>query len=225
MKKTVLNRILDLVFIIIFNTIFFMVGGTEHQPSVWISYAFIHFAYVMIMLTPLFVRNSSSASVFKFTLGSISSAYFFVEFIVGIIFILMKLKTIKLPFIVQIIIFGVYAIMLLSIMIVNENTADSIERHETELKFVKESCAKLKFLMGATDDAGLKKSIEKAYDLIHSSQVKSNIAVRNMELDIIRLIESLIYQVQNGRNDEAQKTVSQILFTVNERNTQLKLMN
>ncbi|MBQ6907068.1 MAG: hypothetical protein IJQ28_01705, partial [Clostridia bacterium] len=200
-------------------------GGTEHPTSVWLSYAFIHFAYLMVILTPVLVRNSSSASVFGFALGSISATYFFVEFFVGIIFIFLKLESVKIPFIVQIIIFGFYAAMLLSHMLANENTADSIERHEVELKFVKECSAKLKFLMDNTQDAGLKKSIEKAYDTVHASQVKSNIAVRNIELYVMKLIETLISQVRSGATEQAKSTVSQIIHSVNERNTQLKLMN
>lgn len=225
MKKTVLTILLDLVFVVIFNTVFFMAGGTSHPASVWISYAFIHFAYLMVILTPLLVRNSSSAAVFGFALGSVSSTYFILELIVGIIFILVKPEKINIPFIVQIIIFGFYAIMLLSHMLANENTADSIQRHETELRFVKESSAKLKFLMDNTTDAKMKKTVEKVYDVIHASQVKSNIAVRGIELEILKMIETLICQVQNSSNDEAQNTASQILRATNERNTQLRLMN
>lgn len=225
MKKMILNILLDLIFIVIFNTVFFMAGGIDHPASVWLSYAFIHFAYLMVILTPVLVRNSSSASVFGFALGSISSTYFFIELVTGIIFIIAKPETMKIPFIVQIIIFGIYAVMLLSHMIANENTADSIERHEVELRFVKESSSKLKFLMDNTDDASLKKSIEKAYDVVHASQVKSNIAVRSIELEAIKLIETLTSQVRSGAAEQAQSTVSQLVFTVNERNTQLKLMN
>lgn len=225
MKKTVLTILLDLVFVAIFNTVFFMAGGTSHPASVWISYAFIHFAYLMVILTPLLVRNSSSAAVFGFALCSVSSTYFILELIVGIIFILVKPEKINVPFIVQIIIFGFYAVMLLSHMLANENTADSIQRHETELRFVKESSAKLKFLMDNTTDAKMKKTVEKVYDAIHASQVKSNIAVRGIELEILKMIETLICQVQNSSNDEAQNTASQILRATNERNTQLRLMN
>lgn len=37
-KKTILTILLELIFVILFNVIFFMVGGTEHEASVWISY-------------------------------------------------------------------------------------------------------------------------------------------------------------------------------------------
>lgn len=225
MKKTILSILLDLIFVVIFNIIFFVAGGTDHVASVWISYAFIHFAYIMVLVTPLLVRKSSSAAVFGFALGSISSMYFFIELIVGIIFIFAKTETVKIPLVVQVIMFGIYAIMLLSNMIANENTADSIQRHETELKFIKESSAKLKFLMDNTTDTSLKKSIEKAYDVVHASRVKSNIAVRSIELDTIKLIDALTQQVRTGENERARETISRIISNVNERNTQLNLMN
>ena len=86
-KKSVLWILLDLVFLIVFNIVFFVMGGAQHPASVWISYGFIHFAYIMLVVTPFLIRKSSSAAVFGFSLYSISSAYFFAAFIVGVIFI------------------------------------------------------------------------------------------------------------------------------------------
>lgn len=42
-KKRILWILLDLVFLIIFNTIFFMLGGVHNKTSVWVAYGFIHF--------------------------------------------------------------------------------------------------------------------------------------------------------------------------------------
>ena len=41
-RKSVLWTLLDLVFLIAFNLIFFIVSGLTHTISVWISYTFIH---------------------------------------------------------------------------------------------------------------------------------------------------------------------------------------
>ena len=87
-KKNVLWILLDLVFLVVFNVVFFVASGTQHPASVWISYGFIHFAYIMLLVTPFLIRKSSSAAVFGFSLYSISSTYFFVAFIAGIVFIL-----------------------------------------------------------------------------------------------------------------------------------------
>ena len=50
-----LQAIIGLVFLIIFNAIFFIIGGVRHNVPVWIAYSFIHFAYLMLLLTPKFI--------------------------------------------------------------------------------------------------------------------------------------------------------------------------
>lgn len=74
MKKVILWVLLILVFLIVFNTIFFLVGILPHPLSVWLSYGFIHLAYLMVILTPLLTRKSSSASIFGASIFTISCA-------------------------------------------------------------------------------------------------------------------------------------------------------
>ena len=221
-KKSVLWILLDLVFLIVFNIVFFVMGGAQHPTSVWISYGFIHFAYIMLVVTPFLIRKSSSAAVFGFSLYSISSAYFFAAFIVGVIFIAAHPENYKWSLIVQVVIAGFYAIMLISNMIANEHTADSIERHEMELQYVKESSAMLKGIMEMASDKTLKKKIEKAYDLLHSSQVKSSGAVRDYEVTVMDLIEVLEQNVARNDVAAANTTLDKIMKNANERNRRLR---
>ena len=188
-KKNFLWVILDLIFLVIFNVVFFVISGTEHPASVWISYGFIHLAYIMLLITPKLIRKSSSSSVFGFSLYSISSTYFLVEFIIGVIFIFAKPESYKVSLVVQIITFGIYAAMLISHMIANEYTADNIERHELELQYVKNCSAQLKGIMNQVEDKNIKKKVEKAYDTLHSSPVRSNNTARDYELTVMDLIE------------------------------------
>ena len=109
MKKTVLWVLLDLVFVIVFNVVFFVAGGVEHNPSVWISYAFIHLAYLMVLITPLLIRNSSSSAVFGFSIYTISTTYFFIEFVVGLVFIFLNLDTVQLAIIIQVVLAGLWS--------------------------------------------------------------------------------------------------------------------
>ena len=125
-KNSVLWIILDLIFLVVFNTVFFVAGGFDHPASVWISYGFIHFSYLMVIITPFLIRKSSSAAVFGFSLYSISSAYFLLEFVVGLIFILIKSDSFKAALVVQIIIAGFYGVLLISNLIANESTAESV---------------------------------------------------------------------------------------------------
>ena len=224
-KKNVLWLLLDLVFLVIFNVVFFVLGGTEHPASVWISYGFIHFSYIMLMITPKLIRKSSSSAVFGFSLYSISSAYFLIAFIVGVIFVFVRSESYKVSLVSQVIIAGLYLIMLISHMIANEHTADSIERHEMELQYVKESSAKIKGIMGSVEDRKLKKQIEKAYDLIHGSQTKSNNAARDYELTVMDLLEVLEQNIKRNDLVAASTTLDKIIKNAEERNRRVPLGN
>lgn len=224
-KKNVLWLILDLIFLVIFNIVFFVIGGTDHPASVWISYGFIHFAYLMLLVTPKLIRKSSSSAVFGFSLYSISSTYFLIALITGVVFILVRSESFKISLVVQIIIAGIYAIMLVSHMIANEHTADSIERHEMELQYVRESSASLKSIMNRVEDKKVKKQIEKAYDLIHSSQVKSNNSARDYELTVMDLIEVLEQNISRNDLVAASTTIEKIIRNADERNRRVRLGN
>ena len=131
MKKiNILWIILDLVFLVIFNVLFFVLGGAEHNVSVWVSYGFVHFAYFMLLLTPALIHKGKSAAVFGFSLYSISAAYFLVELVTGTVFILVSPDDYVAALLVQFCFAGLYGVVLVSQIIANVHTAYAEERRQ-----------------------------------------------------------------------------------------------
>lgn len=226
MKKTKkFWYLLDSIFLIVFNLYFFLLKDTDQPASVWISYASIHLAYLMLLTTPYFVRKGSVSVDYGRPLFVITTSYFFLALIVGVVFIALSPESITVALLVQVTIAAIFAILLLTNLIANEHTADNIERHEIELKYVKESSSKLDALLKQISDNTIRKKVEKAYDLIHSSQVKSSNNVKSIELDVICEIDNLEKALQNNNPDKIQMAVDKICNLANERNRQLKLLN
>ena len=224
-KKSILYILLDLIFLVIFNVVFFVASGTEHPASVWISYGFIHFSYIMILITPLFVRKSSSAVIFGFSLYSISSTYFFVEFIIGLIFIFIKSESYKPALITQIILAGIYAILLISNMIANENTADSLEKHEDEVAYIKNVSSRVKLLVGKANDKKANKEIERVYDLLHSSPTRSTSTVKLIEEQIKNMIIDLEDAVRANDYTTIITVSGELISLIEERNRKIRISN
>lgn len=222
-KKSVLGILLDLVFLVVFNCAFFIAGGTDHTASVWISYGFIHFAYVMVLATPFLIRKNSSAVVFGFTLYSISSAYFLLEFVVGLVFVFMKSESCKPALVAQIIITGIYAILLLSHLIANENTANSVERHEKEVAYIKNASSQVKSLIGKSADKKANSEIERAYDMLHSSPSKTAAAVQSTELDVMDRITELENAVSDQNTARIITIAKEIVALMEERNRKIRM--
>ena len=223
-KQNVLWALLDLIFLIVFNVVFFVVGGTEHQPSAWLSYGFIHFAYLMVLVTPFLTRKSSNASVFGFALYSIAATYFLIELVVGAVFIVLNQDDIKIALVVQIILAGIFLVMLLSHMIANEKTADAVVRKEAEVSYIMTAATRLKGQLGATGDKQTDKTIEKAYDLVRTSPMKSDPSVSQYELSILDAIDGLEMAASKKELQMVRDYAAQIINSANERKQRLRLV-
>ena len=222
MKKNILWILLDLVFLVVFNIVFFLLGGGEHPASVWISYGFIHFAYLMVLATPFLIRESSSEAVFGFALYSVLTVYFLVEFVVGLIFIFVKSDSYKAALVIQTIIVGIYAVCLISNIIANESTADSAVQHEAETAYIRQAAAAIKPLMGKMNSEAANRKIEHLYDALHASPTKSSPMVQTLEADIERKTRTLRKATADGCENEVNEIVEEITTLVEERNEILK---
>lgn len=222
-KKSVLWIILELVFLIVFNTVFFVAGGFEHPASVWLSYGFIHFAYIMVIATPFLIQKNSSAAVFGFSLYSVSSTYFLMEFVVGLIFIFFRQESVKAALIAQVIIAGIYAVILISHLLANESTADSVERREEEVSYIKTAASRVKALIGKLDNKKANKEVEKVYDLLHSSPTRTISSAHSLEMEIKNKISELEGVVATKDNDAVIALAGELLQTIEERNHKIRL--
>lgn len=222
-KQSVLWALLDLVFLAVFNVVFFVVGGIEHSASVWMSYGFIHFAYLMVLITPFLIRKGSNSAVFGFSLYSIAAAYFFVELIIGIVFIFLNQGDFKPALVVQAILAGVFLAMLLSHLIANERTADDVDRKAAEVDYIKTASARLKSIQNATGDKSADKALEKAYDVVRTSPTKSNAAISSYELKLLDAIELLEVAANANDIEQVKACTAEVITTANERNQRLRL--
>ena len=224
-RKNVLTLLLELVFLVVFNLVFFVVGSLPHKASVWISYVCIHFAYLMVLATPFLNRKNLNPSIFGVSLESISATYFFVEFVVGLFFILIARNWLKACLVSQIVIAGIYAAILLIKLITNEQTADKVAKREAEVAYIKNAASELKALVGKTSDKKANKAIEKAYDAVHASPVKSSATVEETEKRISCTVAELSDAVKRNDATYIIALANEIIELTNKRNQQLSLEN
>ena len=76
-------------------------------------------------------------------------------------------------------------------MIANEYTADSVERHEDEVAYIKNAASRVKMLIGKASDKKDNKEIERVYDLLHSSPSRSIAIVKSLEEQIKMVLRIL----------------------------------
>lgn len=200
-------------------------GAKEHYTSVWVSYGFIHFAYLILLLTPFFIRQGTFSVDYSRPLYLISSLYFIITLVVGVIFIVIEPEKSVAAWLTQIGLLGVFAAWFTSNLIANEHTANAIEKHEKEVQYVKTVSAQLKLSLSQMNDSKTKKQVEQLYDYIHSSPTKSSSGVSTIEQDIMDELKYLFTAISQNDNLMAAQSANKILEMAKERNQKLYLLN
>ena len=114
---------------------------------------------------------------------------------------------------------------MISNMIANEHTAEAEEKRQFEIDYVKNATAEMASLLSRISDRETKKKVEKVYDAINSSPVKSHPNVSSLESQILVAITELRNSISETENKTVQNQADALLTIVNERNRQLKLCN
>lgn len=221
-KQSVLWALLDLVFLAVFNVVFFVAGGTNHPASVWLAYAFIHFSYLMVIVTPLLIRGGSAAAVFGFSLYSLAGYYFIAELIVGTVFIFLAQEDLRLSLVVQVIIAGVYLVLLFSHMLANEKTAESQMRKEAEVTLLKAASSKLQGLLNASDDKETARLIRKLYDTVKASPTRTSAVASQYEYALMDSIEAMEQAATSGDDASLKNSANGAMDAIVKRNRALR---
>jgi len=226
MKKTeIFWYIIDSIFLLVFNLYFFQLKGGSQPTSVWISYSSIHISYMMLLITPYLFKIGRNYVDFSRPIYAITTIYFFISLIVGVVFVILSQDSYTLALLAQITVIAIFTIILLTNLIINDRSVKDFELHENEIKYVKEASSKIKTLLNQITDNSNRKKVEKLLDLLNSSQVKSSNFVKSIEEEIIREIDNIEKAISQENFDNIQTVLDKVCNLANERNRLLKLSN
>ena len=256
-KFWVVNNIIFLIILVIFDVLFIVLRSDGYKLSAWISFAFAHFAFFMVTITPLLVTRKRKLLSFELPLNlALSGIYFSLAIIVASFFVIASVDTPSTIEIVrlywkfippnlqiigilaetllrspvfalmsQLVIAGLYGILLLVNVVANKQTAEALEKRQVQIDYIKVASTKLKMILDRVEEKETKKIVEKAYDAVYSSPVKSHPSIEHMESGIVNCIDELGSEVSAGNKEKIIFLANSLLTTVNERNLQLKSLN
>ena len=223
MKKNILLFAILSIFLIIFNLLFFLFVNIEnYHNSLWISYGFIHFSYLIFVLSIFINKKGSGSNGYSASTIFITWKYFVLELIVGSAFVFLNLESITIALSSQAILAAIFIILWLSNLLANEHTADSMTRQEQEIAYIRDCSYKLRLLSQNSSDLSTRKIIDKCYDAVSSSPTKSNRNVYDIEINILNTISEFENAVLTDNKESIKMLSTKILKMVTERNIKLK---
>ena len=220
-SKQIMRTVVYIGYIIIYNLIFFTKGGLDSSAAGWIAYGFVWLAILVSYIAPLYCKNYKRIPENLVTNYTFSWIYSAVTIIFNAIVILLKIKSVPVTLILNLIFAVVYLQQLFISLRVNYEVETNLERTDAERQFVRDVSKKLQMCRQLTEDAALKKEIEKAYDAVRSCPLKSNDMAMNYEIKIIGLVDTLETRLDANQTGEISGIVQEIVSNVKKRNAML----
>lgn len=226
MKKVkTLKILINLAILLLINVIYFGVWGLDHSASAWISYVFIHFSFLVVLVAPFLAEKGTQYVMSRNSIYTITSTYFAVEFVIGTIFIVWSPAGYKLPLFSQFAIMIGFVVALFINAIADTYTAQAAERHQDEMVYIRGCSMKLKELLSEVKGKNNYRKIQKLYDLISTSPARSCATTKSLENQVVRELECLENAVRSENDVLIDASANKIERLANERNRILQVKN
>lgn len=222
MKSKVFKVIISLLFLVIFNVLFFVLGGTRQSDSNWLCYGFITLSYLLMLATPLFFKAKKGEAVLEYTLWMNASVYFFVELIVGVFFIVGACESVTWPLIIQSLLLVIFLIVQLSSAVANQATSASVAKQRAESIAIQELASKIRSRMRDIEDEQLRKQVTRCYEDINSSSVESFPEAQEAELALRNAVDMLCVAIEDQDIDQIAKKAKRVSNALADRNAVIK---
>ena len=155
----------------------------------------------------------------------ISVIYFVVTLIIGIVFILINPEGYKLALSSQIVLLGAYLIILISNLITNKKIVESLEEPDLNRNYVKGVTAVIKAILIDECDEAVITKLNHLYDIVHSSQIRSNADAMKIESEIENRILVLERNISVMDITDQIMEIEQLISLAKKRNILIKRCN
>lgn len=226
MKANIIKVFIGLIFLIVFNMLFFLLGGTERSDTEWVCYGFIHVAYLCLLVTPLFCNAGKGDTILSASLYLRALFYFFTELAIGLGFIwYIAYYPIPLtwPAIIQGILLAVFLILQLMSVLANDATKASLAKQRQERVYIRSLAENLKEAMRQVNDPTLRKQMANCYESICSSSLESFPEAIDAELEIENAVNTLCSFVEQGYTSQLQQQIQKVQLAMKHRNQAIRM--
>lgn len=224
MKSAFFKMVIGLVFLALFNILYFIVGGIEHTSLDWVCYGFIHVSYLMILITPLFCLANKKMSVQSSTLYLIVFFYFIIELVVGLLFMYFKPQTNTWAIIVQSVLLAIFLVLQLASVLANDATNKSLKKQEVESINIESLVLRLRESMRMVSDVEARRLVKLCVDAVSSSPRESFSEVAEAETAMQVAVDDLCFAIDSSASvEEISKKAKDLKVVISRRNSAISM--
>ena len=185
------KRIIYLAVLLLVNVCYYTLDVPYHTAASWISYLFLHLAFLAMVFVPLLVVPGIHVKQSERTLQVLSGFYFLAEVLAVLLFTVVVPFYWQLALILQLTMLVVLLVLVFGSRAADLHTEKIEERKKEKQSYLRECCAVVEEVLQETKDPVMRKKVKQLYDLIHASPTGSTEKLWKMEEEILQELEQL----------------------------------
>lgn len=216
MKKNSIKILIGFIILLLFNGLFFGLGGTRRSVTEWLSYGFIHAAFLCLLFTHLLSRQAKGLTVLTASLHLQALLYFFAELTICCICLYSNPMDPTWPAIAQATALAVFLVLQLMSVLANDATKQSIQKQRCESIRIQQG-------MRRVTDPSLRKQVERCYDAVHNTSIESFPEAAESEQALQTEVDRLCQAIDQGHINEITDCAQRICNAVQARNAVIRM--
>jgi len=221
MKIKILNTVIPLIFLAVFNACWFTLIEVNSATR-WICYAAIHLSYFLLWVATRSIPGVKGGVVHGYPKIGIAFGYFFIMLILGAVGATINPDKTTWLLTSFVAITGIYLLAYTSLMLAEEHSIDSARRDRRNLHFIRDCSQQLQETMRNTLDADQRKQVEQVYDAIRNAQVTSAAKATAVESQIASKIAEI--QATVSDHDRQAPAISDALALIRQRDSLIRML-
>lgn len=212
-----------LVFPVIFNILFFLLKPDMSQGAVWVNYAIIQAAYILLSLRSK--SGERQLPILGLSLKLVFFWYFIYALVVGVVLIAAAPDLLWLTLVLQLIPAGLIVLLTVAIQSTNRKTVVNDAQARQQISFIRVNLEALQRAKEQASGESIKKTLERLHTALQASPLKSHESVASLEADITDSIVKIIAKSGTDNGETIMQHEKQIITKLSERNSKLGLLN
>lgn len=215
-NNKVLYGIIGIVALAIVNVVVFL-SLKEYTTARWINIAGLNLSIIVFWAAGIIIGDKSEKFL-GYARFPIVAAYSVITFIISALFILINVKNVALSIIVQVILLGLFAIVMCTNTMANNTSRNITNTDKANYNKLIDMAKRIELIMQSVDDREVYKKIEKAYDSVKNANVTLQEDSTQIDNDIMQAIGVLEVAVQNKNTDMTEEQINKINNLIARRN-------
>ena len=219
----ILFGVIEAIVFAVYNLIVF-ISTPNMTVTFWVAYAFTVLSFVSLACVIVFNRTNKDNVIYGFSIYAANIAYLVLQIIVGSIFIIFSVISIKITIVTEVVLLSVFLVIALFLLLGKGNGQKLDTDTKDKVLFMKLLSNDIAVLMDKTTDAAIFARLEDLKDSIDSSDPMSHTSLALVDQKIANKIANLSDIVSANDSVKVGEAIDEIEQMLAERNRKCKML-